>query len=305
MEGTQFAIENQVASRLSELSKASSHIEEDAKGLEELSGAKYTKGLGASTAELLDPLTLDLAVMKTDLAQLPKEALSSGNKTRIMEELSKLLGLARKLEGLDTTPPIVVLNPAPPDNVADMELVRNGYENNRWLSSSVLHDERLIFLKKTMRRRQSPQRSSSSIPKSQIMSEHDNRLSLCSNGCGFFGSRETCNLCSKCYKAHVQPEPPAESEESAPPLPVVDPPTLSDAPVEVAPEIPVQKNKNRCWQCNARVGVVGLSCKCGFIFCAAHRYPETHACSFDFKAHDRRILAAKAVRVAPSKVTPF
>ncbi|KAH0476738.1 MAG: uncharacterized protein KVP18_003547 [Porospora cf. gigantea A] len=119
-----FTVEGQVAERLSKLSQASNSIQDDAKQLEEMSGAKYTKGLGASSAEVVDPLTVDLAVMKADLNQLPKETINSGNSTRIMEEMVKLSGLARKLQGLETTPPILYFPAVNTlDNVGSMELM--------------------------------------------------------------------------------------------------------------------------------------------------------------------------------------
>jgi hypothetical protein len=62
---------------------------------------------------------------------------------------------------------------------------------------------------------------------------------------------------------------------------------------EKKPDKKVQKNKKRCFECNKKVGFTGVECKCGFIFCGTHRYPELHACDFDFKSHDRANLAAR------------
>ena len=33
-----------------------------------------------------------------------------------------------------------------------------------------------------------------------------------------------------------------------------------------------------------------LACKCGLVFCHAHKAPEKHYCSFDFKQHDLQRL---------------
>jgi len=52
-----------------------------------------------------------------------------------------------------------------------------------------------------------------------------------------------------------------------------------------------QKNTTRCYQCGKKTGLTGFQCKCGYIFCAAHRHAEDHACAFDHKAHGRQILA--------------
>ncbi len=47
--------------------------------------------------------------------------------------------------------------------------------------------------------------------------------------------------------------------------------------------------------CNKKVGLVGVQCKCGLVFCALHRYPEEHDCTFDFKGHGRKNLAKELV----------
>jgi hypothetical protein len=52
----------------------------------------------------------------------------------------------------------------------------------------------------------------------------------------------------------------------------------------------IQINKNRCWGCNKRVGYTGMECRCNYIFCGNCRYPEQHSCTFDFRAHGRKIL---------------
>eukprot|EP01084_Bolivina_argentea_P228496 385909_1 len=61
------------------------------------------------------------------------------------------------------------------------------------------------------------------------------------------------------------------------------------------PENRVQKNRKRCYGCNKKVGLVGVQCKCGLVFCALHRYPEEHDCTFDFKGHGRKNLAKELV----------
>lgn len=54
---------------------------------------------------------------------------------------------------------------------------------------------------------------------------------------------------------------------------------------------------NRCSTCNRRIGLTGFKCRCGGgAFCRSHRYPEQHACSFNFKAMGReQILKANPV----------
>lgn len=47
---------------------------------------------------------------------------------------------------------------------------------------------------------------------------------------------------------------------------------------------------SRCATCNKKTGIVPFDCKCGSVFCAKHRYPEEHACTFDFKTDERNKL---------------
>lgn len=51
-----------------------------------------------------------------------------------------------------------------------------------------------------------------------------------------------------------------------------------------------QKNRKRCFTCNKKVGYTGIECKCRLMFCAIHRYPDQHGCTFDFKTDDRKNL---------------
>ncbi|KAK9985784.1 hypothetical protein SO802_030735 [Lithocarpus litseifolius] len=48
---------------------------------------------------------------------------------------------------------------------------------------------------------------------------------------------------------------------------------------------------NRCLVCRKRVGLTGFKCRCGTTFCGVHRYPEKHACTFDFKTVGREEIA--------------
>ncbi|MED6198957.1 hypothetical protein PIB30_071585 [Stylosanthes scabra] len=97
---------------------------------------------------------------------------------------------------------------------------------------------------------------------------------------------------------------PAPSTSSSPaPTPAVVVETSVPQPVELEssssvtvsvtvtsnPGVPVQAN--RCATCRKRVGLTGFKCRCGVTFCGAHRYPEKHACSFDFKTVGREEIA--------------
>jgi len=56
---------------------------------------------------------------------------------------------------------------------------------------------------------------------------------------------------------------------------------------EEKPKKKVQKNKMRCFECRKKIGLAGIDCNCGFVFCGEHSYPANHNCDYDFKAEAR------------------
>merc|ERR1719321_2649374 len=65
---------------------------------------------------------------------------------------------------------------------------------------------------------------------------------------------------------------------------------------------PVQENRERCWTCSKKIGMTGFNCRCGYVFCATHRYAEEHNCDFDFKQMQRDILKKANPTVAADKL---
>ena len=53
-----------------------------------------------------------------------------------------------------------------------------------------------------------------------------------------------------------------------------------------------KKKKNRCCHkdCNKKLGIVDWNCKCGLKFCAKHRFPCDHNCTFDWHKDRKDIL---------------
>ena len=65
---------------------------------------------------------------------------------------------------------------------------------------------------------------------------------------------------------------------------------------------PASKSSNRCGSCRKKLTLTDLACRCKARFCSAHRAPEEHACTHDFKADGIAHLKKQLERVVADKV---
>ncbi|XP_021740918.1 zinc finger A20 and AN1 domain-containing stress-associated protein 8-like [Chenopodium quinoa] len=144
------------------------------------------------------------------------------------------------------------------------------------------------------------------------------RPTLCINNCGFFGHAATRNMCSKCHRETVLKDEQARFAASSIENIVNGNNKGKEAVVVPAASVDVKSGEvetkvvnvqaasesivgqpsedkkagpSRCLTCRKRVGLTGFSCRCGNLFCAAHRYSDKHDCPFDYQSAAQNAIA--------------
>ncbi|KAL5744416.1 hypothetical protein ACOSQ2_027532 [Xanthoceras sorbifolium] len=131
------------------------------------------------------------------------------------------------------------------------------------------------------------------------LSSNLTRRPLCVNGCGFYGSEETKNMCSNCYNHFLKSQLLDKTTkaldrlsrlDTKPSNPSITPSSETLFEDSGSKATNTSRLSNRCKNCSKKVGLMGFQCRCGDLFCAMHRYAIEHSCPFDYKKFDREIL---------------
>merc|ERR1712038_409854 len=131
----------------------------------------------------------------------------------------------------------------------------------------------------------------------------------CCSGRGFCGSTEG-SYCPLCHNDIVGKTLDGTNVPSAshtvltgsPTVQVVKTPSSEDEREGATVCAEKTKKRNRCWLCEKKVGLTGFACRCGGLFCSAHRYSDEHQCTFDYRALAAREISTNNPVVVAEKV---
>jgi hypothetical protein len=119
----------------------------------------------------------------------------------------------------------------------------------------------------------------------------------CVGGCGFYGSKAMKGMCSQCHKVKY---PPPKKWKAAMKRVMCKLKALHRFRKSRS-DRPVQTDIKKCWTCRRKIGLAGIECRCGYIFCGNHRYADQHNCIFDHRRYQRNKLRKENEMVQASK----
>jgi hypothetical protein len=64
----------------------------------------------------------------------------------------------------------------------------------------------------------------------------------------------------------------------------------------------ITKKRPRCAVCHKRVGLTGFTCRCGGLYCSAHRYSDLHNCTFDYRESGQEEIRRSNPQIVCPKV---
>lgn len=117
-----------------------------------------------------------------------------------------------------------------------------------------------------------------------------------SKGCNYYGSLKFNGKCSSCHKKEDKTPKGWKKKFRMAQIKL-----RAVHRFKTAPRLK-QKNKKRCWQCNRKVGITGIECRCGYIFCGKCRYADEHDCQYDHKKRYVEKLKKELIKMNRKKV---
>tara|TARA_B100000579_G_scaffold227152_1_gene186035 strand:- start:7795 stop:8022 length:228 start_codon:yes stop_codon:yes gene_type:complete len=72
--------------------------------------------------------------------------------------------------------------------------------------------------------------------------------------------------------------------------------------MEITTENVMPKNICCAKDCNRKIKLTDLMCRCGNFYCKAHRLPESHNCTYDFKENDKKKQRIENLKCIGSKL---
>jgi len=120
---------------------------------------------------------------------------------------------------------------------------------------------------------------------------------LCTKGCGFYGMDKYKGMCSLCYGKDSAARRSALKRHWRLALTKIRAVRRFNLNLR-----PIQKNKTRCWSCNRKIGITGIECRCGYLFCGKHRYASEHDCPYDFKKAHKNKLVKENLKLTGKKM---